>query len=245
MDGYVPYMWIWCCYHHLCNTDIQWSDWISIKKNKIIFNNLQNKWVIPHSQHNSNYCTMLCKDFTPSTSLKTKYWRNSLWSFIEQDKNWDTGLLHQIDSEGKKNTATHSEAYFPLFMNTDVNYNPFAAARSLSLQFMIQAVTTSFDPILVMLISSHNSSKSVWFNCANCVSTNCVCMCAVFGRIRHTVVRGVRGIFVPKPKLPICILMSLACHIKLLQWYFKPRLCFQEHYTECGMKGLKTQERPW
>lgn len=46
-------------------------------------------------------------------------------------------------------------------MNTDVNYNPFAPARSLSLQFMIQAVTTSFDPILVMLISSHNGSKSV------------------------------------------------------------------------------------
>lgn len=44
-----------------------------LKKNKIIFNNRQNKWVIPHSQHNSNYCTMLCKDFTPSTSLKTKY----------------------------------------------------------------------------------------------------------------------------------------------------------------------------
>lgn len=61
----------------------------------------------------------------------------------------------------KKNTTTHSKAYFSLFMNTDVNYNPFAAARSLSLQFMIQAVTTSFDPILVMLISSHNGSKSV------------------------------------------------------------------------------------
>lgn len=154
-------------------------------------------------------------------------------------------------------------------MNTDVNYNPFAAARSLSLQFMIQAVTTSFDPILVMLISSHNGSKSVWFNCANCVNTNCVCVafgrsgchhsCAcvsewvslhvcVFVCVRvcvtqHTVVREVRGVFVPKPKLPICILMSLACHIKLLQWYFKPRLCFQEHYTECGMKGLKSIEK--
>lgn len=58
-------------------------------------------------------------------------------------------------------STTHSEAYFSLFMNTDVNYNPFAGTRSLSLQFMIQAVTTSFDPILVMLISSHNGSKSV------------------------------------------------------------------------------------
>lgn len=61
----------------------------------------------------------------------------------------------------KKTTIPHSETYFSLFMNTDVNYNPFAPARSLSLQFMIQAVTTSFDPILVMLISSHNGSKSV------------------------------------------------------------------------------------
>lgn len=55
----------------------------------------------------------------------------------------------------------HSETYFSLFMNTDVNYNPFAPARSLSLRFLIQAVTTSFDPILVMLISSHNGGKSV------------------------------------------------------------------------------------
>lgn len=54
----------------------------------------------------------------------------------------------------------HPETYFSLFMNTDVNYNPFAATCSLSLQFMIQAVTTSFDPILVMLISSPNGSKS-------------------------------------------------------------------------------------
>lgn len=67
-------------------------------------------------------------------------------------------------------------------MNTDVNYNPFAATRSLSLQFMIQAVTTSFDPILVMLISSHNGSKSVWFNCANCVSTMCVFVCVYVWR---------------------------------------------------------------
>lgn len=187
--------------------------------------------------------------------------RNCLRPLREQYKNWDTRFSHKTANEGKKNT-THSEAYFSFFMNTDVNYNPFAAARSLSLQFMIQAVTTSFDPILVMLISFHNSSKSVWFNCANCVSRE-LCMCVAFGRSgcyhscacvwvslcvcvcvkQHTVVREVRGVFVAKPKLPICILMSLACHIKLLQWYFKPRLCFQEHYTEYGMKGLKTIEK--
>lgn len=78
----------------------------------------------------------------------------------------------------KNSSTTHSEAYFSLFMNTDVNYNPFAATRSLSLQFMIQAVTTSFDPILVMLISSHNGSKSVWFNCANCAS-RVLCVCGI------------------------------------------------------------------
>ena len=155
-------------------------------------------------------------------------------------------------------------------MNTDVNYNPFAAARSLSLQFMIQAVTTSFDPILVMLISSHNGSKSVWFNCANCVSRGlcvwrlweewmliqlsscvcmselkcmCVCIYVCVCLIKHTVVREGRGVFEPKPVLPICILMSLTRHIKLLQWYFKSRLCFQEHYTEKGMKGLKSIEK--
>lgn len=55
----------------------------------------------------------------------------------------------------------HPETSFSLFMHTDVNYKPFAPARSLSLQFMIQAVTTSFDPILVMLISSYNGGKSV------------------------------------------------------------------------------------
>lgn len=160
-----------------------------------------------------------------------------------------------------QNKPNHSEAYFSLFMNTDVNYNPFAATRPLSLQFMIQAVTTSFDPILVMLISSHNGSKSVWFNCANCVSRGvvaftvqfvcllvwaytcvsvyvCVRMCVC--EIQRTVVTALRGVFVPKPKLPICILMSLACHIRLLQWYFKPRLCFQEHYTEYATKGLKS-----
>lgn len=55
----------------------------------------------------------------------------------------------------------HSETYSSPFMHADVNYNPFAPARSLSLQFLIQAVSTSFDPILVMLISPHNGGKSV------------------------------------------------------------------------------------
>lgn len=77
----------------------------------------------------------------------------------------------------KKKTTFHIPFWnFSLSMNTDVNYNPFAPARSLSLQFMIQAVTTSFDPILVMLISPHNGSKSVWFNCGNCVSASRVCV---------------------------------------------------------------------
>lgn len=148
-------------------------------------------------------------------------------------------------------------------MNTDVNYNPFAPARSLSLQFMIQAVTTSFDPILVMLISPHNGSKSVWFNCGNCVSASrvcvweecllsalvCVCLSEAYMHgcvfvLQHAVCkRSELCFFVREPKLPICILMSLACHIKLLQWCFKPRLCFQEHYTECGTKGLKSKRK--
>lgn len=149
-------------------------------------------------------------------------------------------------------------------MNTDVNYNPFAPARSLSLQFMIQAVTTSFDPILVMLIFPHNGSKSVWFNCGNCVSASRVCVweeCLLSARVcvclpewsLHAWVcvcvtacsckRSELCFFVREPKLPICILMSLACHIKLLQWCFKPRLCFQEHYTERGTKGLKSKRK--
>lgn len=139
------------------------------------------------------------------------------------NKNGKTIISNRTDWVGRKKTI-HFEAYFSLFMNTDVNYNSFAAARLLSLQFMIQAVTTSFDPILVMLISSHNGSKSVWFNCANCVrrgvvastvmsvcvglSCACVCVCVIW----HAVVTEVRGVFVPK--LPICILMSLACHIR-------------------------------
>lgn len=123
-------------------------------------------------------------------------------------------------------TIPHSETYFSLFMNTDVNCNPFATTRSLSLQFMIQAVTTSFDPILVMQIFSYNS-KSVWFNCTNCVSTNWLCGCRLEGVVAGTLVclnewadtrvcigecvyynmqLSVRAVFVPKPKLPICIL---------------------------------------
>lgn len=52
-------------------------------------------------------------------------------------------------------------------------------------------------------------------------------------------VRGARGVFLPDPELPICILMSLAFHIKLLQLYFSLGLCFQECYTKRGMKDLK------
>lgn len=65
-----------------------------------------------------------------------------------------------LNKKQKKSPISFPET-FSLSMNTDLNYNPFAPARSLSLQFMIQAVTTSFDPILVMLIFIHNGSKSV------------------------------------------------------------------------------------
>lgn len=69
----------------------------------------------------------------------------------------------------------------------------------------------------------------------------CICVCVW----RHIVVSELMWeVFLcQSQKLQICILMSLDCHIKLLQWYFKPRLCFQEHYTENGMKGLKSIEK--
>lgn len=121
-------------------------------------------------------------------------------------------------------------------MNTDVNYNPFAAARSLSLQFMIQAVTTSFDPILVMLIFSHNGSKSVWFNCANCVRRGVAAsavMCLYVWphpvcHVRLRVVAEVRGVVMPTLKLSICILMSLACHTGYFSGILKMDGAFNE-----------------